>query len=457
MNEKSGKVGFIDGCFDIFHYGHIHALYQAKNKCSKLIAATHTCDEIFETKGKKSLYDYKSRKSLLEECKFIDVVHDSVIYNTSIDILREKGCDYFFHGEDNIDESPLKELKEQGVLKVYNRTKGISTTNLNKRLSQYQNGEEIEKNNNYTYLKYLFDKMRPKEVECEDKIIILKYHWEMFNITHINTIKSLRLKYPDYKIYVDLVTPGEYKIFNQREIGIMLLGIKGIDVVLIDFPEKFKCNEVIYINTTLKVESYKFSYVYIPENDYWYPKTDYRLVPQKNPSYEFYSQIIKDQFNIIEKWLNETALTTICINDIIVLDIDEVCLCDLMYFNLIDFDSGSYSFNDGIIPKVEQSVGMFDSLHKNNIKYAFITGRRDYIRDITIKNLEIEKMDEYIELYTVPDDFIGSISTYKETCRIDLTKKGYNIIATIGDQVSDINGGFSGTPFLIYNPYYKTN
>jgi predicted secreted acid phosphatase len=128
-----------------------------------------------------------------------------------------------------------------------------------------------------------------------------------------------------------------------------------------------------------------------------------------------------------------------------------------MYFDIIDFDSGSYSFNDGIIPKVQHSLGMFDYLHEHNIKYAFITGRRDYIRDITIKNLEIEKINEYIELYTVPNDFIGSISTYKENCRIDLTKNGYNIIATIGDQVSDINGEFTGIPFLIYNPYYHTN
>jgi cytidyltransferase-like protein len=450
------KSGFIDGCFDIFHYGHIHALYQAKNRCFKLIAATHTCQEIFDNKGKKSVYDYKTRKTLLEECKFIDYVHDSVVYNTSIDIVREKGCEYFFHGEDMIDESPLKELKEQGVLRVYNRTKGISTTNLNKRLSQYQNREEVKKNNDYTYLKYLFDKMKPKEVEYEDKIIILKYHWEMFNIKHIKTIKSLRLKYPNYKIYVDLVTKSEYKIFNDIEIGIMLLGIKGIDVVLMESPKNFKCNEVIYINTTLKVES---KYVGMCEESFfyegWYPKTDYiPHLPEKFPSFEFYSQIIKDQFIIIEKWIN-TA--TIGINDIIVLDIDEVCLCDLMYFEQIDFESGKYSFKDGIIPKVEQSVGMFDSLHKKNIRYAFITGRRDYIRNITIKNLEIEKMDKYIELYTVPNDYIGSITKYKEECRMDLTKKGYNIIGTIGDQVSDISGRFTGVSFLIYNPYYKTN
>ena len=28
--------GFIDGCFDLFHYGHINAIFQSKLKCNIL-------------------------------------------------------------------------------------------------------------------------------------------------------------------------------------------------------------------------------------------------------------------------------------------------------------------------------------------------------------------------------------------------------------------------------------
>ncbi len=63
-------------------------------------------------------------------------------------------------------------------------------------------------------------------------------------------------------------------------------------------------------------------------------------------------------------------------------------------------------------------------------------------------------MDKYIELYTCNNDYVNDISDFKEKCRENININ-YNIICTIGDQLSDLVGEYTGTTFLIFNPFYK--
>ena len=65
--------------------------------------------------------------------------------------------------------------------------------------------------------------------------------------------------------------------------------------------------------------------------------------------------------------------------------------------------------------------------------------------------------DGWTELRTRPDrDPRTTVQQYKMEERIAVEKEpeGYTIIANIGDQISDIDGGHGGCTFKVPNPFY---
>ena len=275
--------GFIDGCFDSLHYGHVNALFQAKQQCNILHCATHTDDEIFKAKNCSSLFDYNERYILLKYCRFIDILYKETPYNTNIDILNNIKCEKFFHGDDSIDKEPLKTLNILGKLQIYKRTEGISTTDLVNRLFDYKNGKKVKTNENYKYLKNLFNiiyhNIHKNKQQSNKKIFILDCNWDYLNKEHINLLLKIKEKYPNILIYVDLIKSkfvNDYKIYNIYEIAISLLGINLIDNViiynfnnfdnidnfddLIDLNNEFKNDiETVYKNTNEKINNIDLS------------------------------------------------------------------------------------------------------------------------------------------------------------------------------------------------------
>lgn len=261
-NNKKNKItnGFIDGCFDLFHYGHIHAIFQSKSKCNKLRLSTHSDEEIYLVKKFYPIYNFKDRLILLQETKFIDMLDlYSSPYNTSIDILNLKNCDIFFHGEDGIEKYPLLELNKANKLVVFNRTHNISTSNILQRLFDYKNNNDIKTNEDILYLTNLFNDIQSlnnilyKPIH-KDNIILIKCDWDLFNKYHILLLNDIKCKYGDiYYIYIDLLSNSnnnENVLFNKYEIRVLLSGIKCIDNILLDSNTNIVCDNLILINTT---------------------------------------------------------------------------------------------------------------------------------------------------------------------------------------------------------------
>ncbi|CAO3594847.1 unnamed protein product [Absidia cylindrospora] len=74
QTKKPVRV-WVDGCFDIMHYGHANALRQAK-----------TMEE--------------ERYAAVAACKWVDQVVPDAPYNTTVEILREYDIDFCVHGDD---------------------------------------------------------------------------------------------------------------------------------------------------------------------------------------------------------------------------------------------------------------------------------------------------------------------------------------------------------------------
>jgi cytidyltransferase-like protein len=251
--------GFIDGCFDLFHYGHVNAIYQSKLKCNNLILATHDNEEIYKAKKCQPVYDFNERLLILKTCKFIDKLNlESTPYNTDIDILNKNHCDIFFHGDDGIDKYPLIDIYKLNKLSIFDRTKGISTSNLLQRIYNYINNDIVKMNDNIDYLNSLYNNIISLSNKLyiskpDSRIVYLKCDWDLFNKFHIYLLQDIKKKYPHYKLCIDLISPNDINsniLFNKYEIKILLAGIKHIDMILFDTSITVNCTHLVLINTS---------------------------------------------------------------------------------------------------------------------------------------------------------------------------------------------------------------
>jgi len=153
----------------------------------------------------------------------------------------------------------------------------------------------------------------------------------------------------------------------------------------------------------------------------------------------------------------------------LVLDIDETSLTNWPNLAADDFGfvaggscdvlpAGPCGFNRWILKSsaeaIEPARKLFEAAKASGVAVIFITGRPDSQRDATIINLDHVGYDGWTELRTRPDGESGTVQDYKTRERINVEAEGYTIIAGVGDQMSDIDGGHSGCTFKVPNPFY---
>ena len=107
-----------------------------------------------------------------------------------------------------------------------------------------------------------------------------------------------------------------------------------------------------------------------------------------------------------------------------------------------------------VAPAIEPTRTFFNAMRARNISIFFITGRRNSQRDATLINLDHAGFEGWTKLVTRPDDDGGSIVPFKSGERAKIASAGYTIIATIGDQQSDLDGGHAECTFKVPNPFY---
>jgi acid phosphatase len=86
----------------------------------------------------------------------------------------------------------------------------------------------------------------------------------------------------------------------------------------------------------------------------------------------------------------------------------------------------------------------------------FITGRPEHQRAATERNLAAVGYAGYARLIMEPDgSHYVSAADFKAPQRAQIEQQGYTIIANIGDQPSDLAGGFAQQTYLLPNPFYR--
>ncbi len=122
------------GTFDLLHYGHIRLLKRAKALGDYLIVAVST-DEFNAGKGKKSYYDYETRKEMLEAIRYVDLVIPEQTWAQKATDVEEYHVDTVVMGGDWAGSNRFEYLRDVCELVYLDRTEGISTTQVKENLS----------------------------------------------------------------------------------------------------------------------------------------------------------------------------------------------------------------------------------------------------------------------------------------------------------------------------------
>jgi predicted secreted acid phosphatase len=101
---------------------------------------------------------------------------------------------------------------------------------------------------------------------------------------------------------------------------------------------------------------------------------------------------------------------------------------------------------------------LFNEAKAKNVKIFFVTGRRDTpaLRDATERNLRAVGYDGWEGLLMRPPaatDQYPNVQAFKTANRAEISKN-FTIIANIGDQRSDLEGGYAERTWKVPNPFY---
>lgn len=146
-------------------------------------------------------------------------------------------------------------------------------------------------------------------------------------------------------------------------------------------------------------------------------------------------------------------------NAAVVFDIDETLLSNWPYLRSVGFGISEETFaawtkREKGIPLVPARE-IFNEARAAGIPVFLITGRGEALRKETIRDLKEAGYDGWTALFMKPESYTNrSIIPFKSGVRRMLAAKGYDIILNMGDQESDLAGGFARHRFKLPNPFY---
>jgi ethanolamine-phosphate cytidylyltransferase len=271
LTTKHSTIIYMDGVFDIIHSGHFNAIRQSKKLGDILIVGVNSDSDVEKSKG-PTLMNIKERSALVRACKWIDEVLEDTPYTPTVKFLKDIGADFCAHGDDMpINDQGVgcyDEIKNAGMLKVFKRTEGISTTDIIGRLltcSTSSKKYSIETNpitsrdlvkqvneenfqmapimSNFLSTSWRIAEFCNNRVpKITDRVIYIDGSFDILHIGHIETLRQAK-QLGDF-LYVgvhDDTTINKYRgknypILNLQERTFNLLALKYVDEVIIGAP-----------------------------------------------------------------------------------------------------------------------------------------------------------------------------------------------------------------------------
>lgn len=159
------------------------------------------------------------------------------------------------------------------------------------------------------------------------------------------------------------------------------------------------------------------------------------------------------------RWIEQRAATP-GPNFAVVLDLDETLFFNWPHISAMDFGYVHREWerwvSEAKAPPIEPVREVYRTARRLGVKVIFITGRPERERASTERNLRAIDCGEYFALICAPDRTSESNAAYKTGARRKLASEGHVIIANVGDQASDLAGGFAERTFKLPNAFYRS-
>lgn len=235
---------YTDGVFDLFHYGHVNALRQAKLLGSYLIVGVNSSESASDYKNNPILTN-DERLHVLRACRWVDQVIPNAPYFLDYEMIKQLECNLVVHGDDEIVDADgnncYADALKNNKYMMFERSKGISTSEIVGRLL-YKECRKIKINEEMdSYHDNLIELCKLPEKQVYGKIAYIAGTFDLYHAGNVALMEEAKTKY-DYLVvglYNDNDTLnyyGEPPIMKEKERKLCLLSNKFIDQIIDNAP-----------------------------------------------------------------------------------------------------------------------------------------------------------------------------------------------------------------------------
>ncbi len=123
---------YVDMVADLFHYGHVELLRQARALGDYLLVGVHS-DELVLAHKRKAILTMEERVACIAGCRYVDEVLPNAPWVTDRAWIEKHNINLVVHGSDYSQEDLIithSAAIEMGILRTVDYTPGISTTEI---------------------------------------------------------------------------------------------------------------------------------------------------------------------------------------------------------------------------------------------------------------------------------------------------------------------------------------
>jgi acid phosphatase len=164
--------------------------------------------------------------------------------------------------------------------------------------------------------------------------------------------------------------------------------------------------------------------------------------------------------NVIREAKDKFSKIEFTENSVVIFDVDETVLdnyklAESMGFGYV-YEMNKKWNKDLKAPAIPQVKELYEYLLTKGARIIFLTGRNIPEYEVTYKNLKQEGYEVFDTLITQREHENNLTATdFKSSKRVELIEMGYEIIGTVGDQWSDLEGPHHGIQVKIPNYLYQ--
>lgn len=286
-HDKQIRV-WVDGCFDMVHFGHANLLRQAKLLGDYLIVGVHSDEEVAKHKG-PPVYNQEERYRMVRAVKWVDEVVEGAPYSTTIETLDKYGCDFVCHGDDISvmadGTDAYQVVKDAGRYREVSRTQGVSTTDIVGRMllvtktHHKRAGEDVPDKKTMHEIQKDPSGLSPwtgvsqflattqrivqfaggRVAKPTDKVVYVAGAFDCFHVGHLSFLEKAA-DYGDYMVVglhsdaeVNRYCGSNYPIMNVHERVLSVLACRHVDEVVIGAPYTVTKDMLSHFNVNIVI------------------------------------------------------------------------------------------------------------------------------------------------------------------------------------------------------------